>query len=68
LNNFAASAASTESSGSGFGKICRAMDSAVASSGPHKNSAHATLLTLKFYRAEAHERNCSCADEPATVV
>ena len=53
--------------GSGFGKICRAMDSAVASNGPHKNSAQAMLLTVNCSSAAAHARNRSCADDPATV-
>ena len=41
---------------------------AVASSGPHRNSAHAMLLTLKSSRANAQARNRSCTGEPATTI
>ena len=54
--------------GSGFGKICRAMASAGASSGPHKNSAQAMLLALQSSCACVQPRNFSWAAEPATTV
>lgn len=68
LNRRAASTASAGRKGSGFGKICRAMASAGASSGPHKNSAQAMLLALQSSCACVQPRNFSCAAEPATTV
>ena len=67
MDRLAARAASAGRKGSGSGKICRASASAVASIGPHKNSAHAMLLTLNASCADAQAANCVCAGEPATV-
>ncbi len=67
LKRSAASVASAERNGSGFGNIRRARVSPVASNGPHRYSAHAIELISNTSPPTDHKRSWACAEEPEIV-